>query len=61
MNIHSACSQLLPLLENGGTTYYYMYLPQSIREVHLPQASSTADTLEVVPCAIACDYMFSFV
>jgi hypothetical protein len=60
MNIHSACSQLLPLLENGGTTCY-VYLSQSIREVHLPQPSSTADTLEVLPCTIACDYTFSFV
>jgi len=59
MNIPSACSQLLPLLENGDTTCYY--LAQSIREVHLPQPDSTADTLEIVPCAVACDYMFSFV
>jgi len=59
MSIHSACSQLLPLLENGGTTCYY--LPQYIREVHLPQCGSTADTLEVVPCTVACDCMFSFV
>jgi len=59
MNIRSVCSQLLPLLENGDTTCYY--LPQSIREVHLPQPGSTPDTLEVVPCAVACNYMFSFV
>jgi len=59
MNVHSACSQLLPLLESGGITCYY--LPQSIREVHLPQPGSTADTLEVVPCGVACDYMCSFV